>query len=238
MTIRRLALALIASLALLVALAWAFIRPPARVPPDLPALNDIASQLAADAAALGSTAEVLPRPPGVPDYAVLDSGGRLVAATGPRAATSLADAVARQDTVLALRDGEHLLGQVLFATGDESALAAGTDRLRWAFTIAVAAAAVAVLLALWRLDRAMLRPFREMTGFARQVAAGDLDAPLRMDQANAFGAFTEAFDLMRQELAAGRDRERPADRAKRELVASLGHDRKTPVASIKAVAEL
>jgi signal transduction histidine kinase len=77
-----------------------------------------------------------------------------------------------------------------------------------------------------------------LDGFARQVAAGDLDAPLRMGRAAAFGAFTEAFDLMRQELAASRERERQADRAKKEMVASLGHDMKTPVASIKAVAEV
>ncbi|MDR1188331.1 MAG: HAMP domain-containing histidine kinase [Bifidobacteriaceae bacterium] len=238
MTTRRLAFALVGFSAVLVALAWVFIRPPVATPPDLPALNDIASRLAADGAAVGGSGYQLPRPRGAPDYAVLDADGRLIAATGPEAATSLAEAVARQDTVLDLRDGDRLTGQVLFATGDEAARAAGATRLRWAFTALVIVLVGAAVVALWRLDRALLRPFREMEGFARQVAGGDLDAPLRMDKANAFGAFTEAFDLMRQELAAARDRERQADRAKRELVASLGHDMKTPVASIKAVAEL
>jgi signal transduction histidine kinase len=98
--------------------------------------------------------------------------------------------------------------------------------------------AVVFLALLWRLDRRVLKPFRDLDGFARRVAAGDLEAPLRMGGPEAFGAFTEAFDLMRQELAAAREREREADRAKKELVASLGHDMKTPVASIKAVAEV
>ncbi|MDR1293893.1 MAG: hypothetical protein LBK59_02870, partial [Bifidobacteriaceae bacterium] len=103
MTARRLALALIASLAILVVLAWTLIRPPDRMPPDFPALNDVATRLAAQATAVGWPREELPRRPGVPDYAVLDSGGRIVATTGPHAAGSLAQAVARQDTVLALR---------------------------------------------------------------------------------------------------------------------------------------
>ncbi|MDR1214178.1 MAG: HAMP domain-containing histidine kinase [Propionibacteriaceae bacterium] len=238
MTVRRLALALIALLATLVALVWVLLRPPARTPPDLPALNDIVSRLAVDAAELGRPSYEPPRPPDTPDYAVLDTDGRLLVATGPAAPTSLVEAIARQDTVLDLRDGDRLTGQVLFATGDEVALTAAADHLRWVCTILVVLLGAAAALALWRLDRSMLRPFREMGGFARQVAAGDLDAPLRMDKANAFGAFTEAFDLMRQELAAARQRERQADRAKRELVASLGHDMKTPIASIKAVAEL
>ncbi|CAK4840667.1 unnamed protein product [Aphanomyces euteiches] len=59
-----------------------------------------------------------------------------------------------------------------------------------------------------------------------------------MDKNNPFGAFTESFDIMREELAAARQSEYEANRSKKELVASLSHDIKTPVASIKAVSEL
>jgi signal transduction histidine kinase len=84
----------------------------------------------------------------------------------------------------------------------------------------------------------ILRPFRTMRGFAQRVAAGELDVPLTMDRNNAFGAFTESFDLMREELRRAQESERAAEQSKRELVASLSHDVQTPVASIKAVAEL
>jgi signal transduction histidine kinase len=43
---------------------------------------------------------------------------------------------------------------------------------------------------------------------------------------------------MRDELRRAKESERAAQRSKRELVASLSHDIQTPVASIKAVAEL
>jgi signal transduction histidine kinase len=134
--------------------------------------------------------------------------------------------------------GDRLAGQVLFATGDDAALATQANTLRWVFTGLAAGLVLAALVLLWRAQVSLIRPFHEMRAFARQVAAGDLDALLRMDKANAFGAFTEAFDLMREELRAGRERERNLDRSRKELVASLGHDMKTPVASIKAVAEL
>ena len=59
-----------------------------------------------------------------------------------------------------------------------------------------------------------------------------------MDKSNLFGAFTESFDIMREKLKIARENERQANESKKELVASLSHDIKTPVASIKAISEL
>ncbi|MDR2566003.1 MAG: HAMP domain-containing histidine kinase [Bifidobacteriaceae bacterium] len=238
MTARRLAVALTAAVAALTALAWALIKPPQPPTPDLPALNDVAAQLTREISRVGTAGYELPNPPGTPPYAVVGPDGRLLDATGPDAPGTVAAAINRRGTVLNLLDGDRLAGQVLFATADDAALAAQAKALRWTFVALAAALEIAALALLWRAHRTMLRPFREMRAFARQVAAGDLDAPLRMDKANAFGAFTEAFDLMRGELSDARERERAQDRARKELVASLGHDMKTPVASIKAVAEL
>ncbi|HBU12385.1 MAG TPA: sensor histidine kinase [Clostridiales bacterium] len=86
-------------------------------------------------------------------------------------------------------------------------------------------------------EKRILAPFRKLQGFARDIAAGNLDLPLAMDRQGIFGAFTESFDLMREELKSARENERSADRSKKELVASLSHDIKTPVASIKAAVE-
>ena len=54
--------------------------------------------------------------------------------------------------------------------------------------------------------RRLLRPFKQLSFFAREVAQGNLDVPLRMDRNNVFGPFTEAFDIMRDELARARRR--------------------------------
>ncbi|MCL2018483.1 MAG: HAMP domain-containing histidine kinase [Oscillospiraceae bacterium] len=100
------------------------------------------------------------------------------------------------------------------------------------------AVALSGLILLIYCEKSILKPFRRLQGFARRIAAGDFDIPLEMDKSNLFGAFTESFDLMREELKKARENERAADRSKKELVASLSHDIKTPVASIKATVEL
>lgn len=86
--------------------------------------------------------------------------------------------------------------------------------------------------------KAILRPFAKMKDFASYVAAGDLDRSLEMDKGNLFGAFSESFDIMREELKASRARELSLQKKERELIASLSHDLKTPVTGIKLTSEL
>ena len=88
------------------------------------------------------------------------------------------------------------------------------------------------------LNRAVIRPFQKLEGFAERVAGGNLEVPLEMDKENLFGAFTESFDIMRSELKKARIAQAEANAAKKELVAKLSHDIKTPVASIKAASEV
>ena len=86
--------------------------------------------------------------------------------------------------------------------------------------------------------RLLIKPLKEMEDFAGEIAKGNLDVRLPMHRWNAFGSFTESFDLMREELKASKEREREAEKAKREMVAELSHDLKTPVATIKATCEV
>ncbi len=88
------------------------------------------------------------------------------------------------------------------------------------------------------LHRVITKPFEKLKQFASSIAAGRLDHDIRMDRHNIFGAFTESFDIMRTELKRARDNENLANKAKKELIAGLSHDIKTPVASIKAISEL
>lgn len=88
------------------------------------------------------------------------------------------------------------------------------------------------------LNARVAKPFRKLNNFALRVAGGNLDIPLEMDRGNMFGAFTESFDIMRSELKKARIAEARANESKKELVAKLSHDIKTPLASIKAASEV
>ena len=81
-------------------------------------------------------------------------------------------------------------------------------------------------------------PFQNLRDFAGNIAEGKLDQPLAMNRDNLFGAFSESFDIMREELAQSRRREIELQKKERELVASLSHDLKTPITGIKLTTEL
>ena len=84
----------------------------------------------------------------------------------------------------------------------------------------------------------IIRPFHNLQSFAGKVAEGHLDEPLLMDEQNMFGAFSESFDIMREQLQASREREIALQKKERELVASLSHDLKTPITGVKLTTEL
>ena len=57
------------------------------------------------------------------------------------------------------------------------------------------------------------------------------------ERTNFFGAFTWAFDHMRKEIVAARNNEAQAISENKTIIATLSHDIKTPIASVRAYAE-
>ena len=102
--------------------------------------------------------------------------------------------------------------------------------------IAVIAISAVVLMALY-LYRAVVRPFMKLEGFAEEVASGNLDAPLAYERSNPFGKFTWSFDHLRKELDRARKDEERAREDHKTALASLSHDLRTPLASLRAYAE-
>lgn len=84
---------------------------------------------------------------------------------------------------------------------------------------------------------AMLRPFDQMKDFAEKISAGDLSVPLKYQRSNYFGEFTWAFDSMRSEITKLRASEKEAMENNKTVIATLSHDIKTPISSIRAYIE-
>ncbi len=84
---------------------------------------------------------------------------------------------------------------------------------------------------------AILRPFDKMKHFAERIAQGNFNVPLDYERSNYFGAFTWAFDSMRREITKARSCEKEAIENNKTVIATLSHDIKTPIASIRAYAE-
>lgn len=84
---------------------------------------------------------------------------------------------------------------------------------------------------------AVLRPFDKLKSFAEKISMGNFDIPLEYERSNYFGEFTWAFDSMRREITRARSCEREAVENNKTVIATLSHDIKTPIASIRAYAE-
>lgn len=83
----------------------------------------------------------------------------------------------------------------------------------------------------------IIKPFGGLEKYAGELAKGNFDVDLRYERKNFFGAFTWCFDHMRGEIVRARRNEERAVEENKLIIATLSHDIKTPIASIRAYAE-
>ena len=172
------------------------------------------------------------------DYVVLGADGAVLYRTRPGLSESTNAAVSHRDTMLDVEVDGVPVGKLIVY--NDNTLTLQSERQAVVFVVAAAMLLQLGICAGYfcYLRRTVVIPFRKLERFAQRVAGGNLDIPLEMDRHNLFGAFTESFDLMRSQLKQARLAEAKAAAAKKELVAKLSHDIKTPVASIKAASEV
>ncbi|BCN32971.1 sensor histidine kinase [Anaeromicropila herbilytica] len=149
----------------------------------------------------------------------------------------LSHAIQKGNVVLDYEKGNQLIGKIIIPANSDSFV-----QLKQNLKIIIGGMILFVLIIIYIITSylyvRMLRPFRKLRNFAMNISQGNLDIPLKMEKENYFGAFTESFDRMREELKKSRKAEFEANKSKKELVASLSHDIKTPVATIKALCEI
>ena len=172
------------------------------------------------------------------DYVVLNINEQVMFKTRAGLSESINHAISHRDTILDIKSGGQTVGKLIVFNKHVQ------DLQKWQKNIFMTVAAALFIQCflctgyLIYLNHTIRKPFQKLKGFAERIACGNLDIPLTMDRQNLFGAFTESFDIMRSELKKARAAEAKANADKKELVAELSHDIKTPVASIKAAAEV
>lgn len=202
-------------------------------PQDTVTVNEVLKRLEADWDSPGSAAAG----DGL-DYVVLDGEGEVLFKTAQGLSESVNAATAHRDTILDIRQGGKTVGKLIVYNRADSVYESRKRVLVLAVAAVMLLQTAATTGYVIYLRKTLVRPFHKLKNFAQRVAGGNLDVPLEMDRQNVFGAFTESFDLMRSELKRARLAEAQANAAKKELVAELSHDIKTPVASIKAASEV
>lgn len=87
------------------------------------------------------------------------------------------------------------------------------------------------------IEKNVIRPIGKISRYTKQIADGKYEIPVYEFDKSFFGLLTESFDIMREELMYAKKKEQEADKSRREVIASISHDIKNPVASIHAIAE-
>ena len=167
------------------------------------------------------------------DYIVIGEDGREIGASRQGLVTDYHyDYIHRDYSVEILKDGKEQ-GKIIFINTEP-----GTQKKYWLFcVIMLMLFLLKDIVTVWYLRKNILYPVRKINEFAGMIAKGNLDIPVGRVDSSFFGAFSESFDIMREELAYAKRKEREADRQRREVIASISHDIKNPVASIQAIAE-
>ena len=172
------------------------------------------------------------------DYVVLGGDERVLYQTIQGLSESITAAVNHKDTILDVNVDGKTVGKLILYNYDASAFRQEKKAVIWVVIAAMLLQCAICAGYFFYINRTVAKPFQRLQNFEERIAGGNLDIPLKMDRQNIFGAFTESFDIMRSELKRARTAEAKANADKRELVAKLSHDIKTPVASIKAAAEV
>jgi len=172
------------------------------------------------------------------DYVVLDSQGTVLYETKSDLSESINAAISHKDTILDIEVDGEAVGKLIIYNDDARLFQSEKQTVILAIMAAMVLQFCICIGYFFYLQRVIIKPFEKMKSFAERIAGGNLDIPLEMDRHNLFGAFTESFDLMRSELKKAKIAEARANASKKELVAKLSHDIKTPVASIKAASEV
>lgn len=83
----------------------------------------------------------------------------------------------------------------------------------------------------------ILKPLNELNYAADRISSGDLDYEMSYTKDNEIGKFCNEFEKMRLRLKYVLDKQNRYEKSRKELIASISHDLKTPLTSIKGYIE-
>lgn len=172
------------------------------------------------------------------EYVVLNKDGTIYYENGSNLSKTINEAIINNDTILDINIDDEIVGQIIIKNSIKKEVKNKINDITKVFVIFSCIQLSLVIIHIIYLNNSIIKPFKGLNDFASRVAGGNLDIPLGMDKNHIFGEFSEAFDIMRVELKKAKIAEKKANDEKKETIAKLSHDIKTPVASIKATAEM
>lgn len=94
-----------------------------------------------------------------------------------------------------------------------------------------------IFLLTWYISRTVLHPLSRIYKATEEMREGNLDYAVKYDKQDEIGRFIENFNLMRKHLKDSIGMQQHLENSRKELIASISHDLRTPLASIQGYVE-
>lgn len=104
-------------------------------------------------------------------------------------------------------------------------------------TVVITLFIIVVILTIRYISKAVLNPLKSLMVSAENIASGNLDVPVVPNSKDELGQFCLTFDRMRVELKHSLEQQLQYDNARKQMIASISHDLRTPLASVKGYVE-
>lgn len=88
------------------------------------------------------------------------------------------------------------------------------------------------------LSDGILKPLKELNYASEMISSGDLDYEMKYKKDDEIGKFCSEFDIMRLRLKDSLEKQVRFEQSRKQLIASITHDLKTPLTSIKGYVEV
>lgn len=88
------------------------------------------------------------------------------------------------------------------------------------------------------LSDGILKPLKELNYAAEMISSGDLEYEMKYKNDDEIGRFCSEFDIMRLRVKDSLEKQVRFEQSRKQLIASITHDLKTPLTSIKGYVEV
>jgi signal transduction histidine kinase len=89
----------------------------------------------------------------------------------------------------------------------------------------------------WIISRNILKPLGELGRATKNIREGNFDFTISYQENDEMGDLSRAFDEMKDQLKDLKEKQAAHETARKELIASISHDLRTPMSSIKGYVE-
>lgn len=152
--------------------------------------------------------------------------------------TNIHSHIKNKDTIIEMVKNNVVVGKVVIENNDKMIYQNKYRQVKVFCSIAMIIAGIMMSIFMFVLWKTLLKPINKIKKNVEHIAQGNLEMPLIVECKGVIGDFADSFNILRESLLISKNEEILLKKKNKEIIASLSHDIKTPVASIKAVAEL